>query len=128
MHRSFDSKEQKSPPCSGGLVSGLKVQSLLHWVPIRVYLVDLAQVQLADACFNLVHVADHYPHQMVGRMNFLAISFADCRRKRHRLLGKGIEVVFRQAVLQYLAIGPGELLHGFKASGQAERGIVLLVF
>jgi hypothetical protein len=43
-------------------------------------------------------------------------------------LGKGIKVVFWQTVLQDLAIGPGKLLHGFKTSGQAERGVALRVF
>ena len=58
-----------------------------------------------------------------ARMNFLAISLVRLRRDRHRFLGEGIEVVFWHAVLQNPAIGSGELLHGFKTSGQANRGV-----
>ena len=49
----------------------------MHRVPIRVDLVDFAQVQLADTGFHLAHVADHHPTRWSGRMNFLAVALAD---------------------------------------------------
>jgi len=37
----------------------------LHGVAVGIDLVDLAQVQLADAGFHLAHVSYHHPHQVV---------------------------------------------------------------
>jgi hypothetical protein len=38
---------------------------LLHCIPIGINLVDLAQVQVADALFHFAHIAHHYPDNVV---------------------------------------------------------------
>ena len=40
---------------------------LLHRVTIRIYLVGLAWIQVADTLFRLVHVADDHPEQIVWK-------------------------------------------------------------
>ncbi len=37
-----------------------KINYLLHRIPIRIYLVDLARIQFADARFNLIHLDYDY--------------------------------------------------------------------
>lgn len=47
-----------------------------HPGPFRVNLMDLAHIEFADAGFDFAHVADDDPHQKLGWIYFLAISFA----------------------------------------------------
>jgi hypothetical protein len=44
------------------------------------------------------------------------------------VFGKCIEVVFLQAVLQDLTVGPGRAIARFKVSGRVKPGIALIVF
>jgi hypothetical protein len=50
----------------GGLESLLDA-ILLHRIPVRIYLVDLARIQFVDAGFNLVHIAGEHSNQMIGQ-------------------------------------------------------------
>src|SRR5262249_32833183 len=43
----------------------------LHRIAIRIDLVDLAEVQLADPRFYLAHIAHHHPNQLVRQNIFL---------------------------------------------------------
>jgi hypothetical protein len=71
--------EKKARHFPAGLLSILD-RSLLHRIPIRIYFVDLAQVQLADAGFHLVHVTDDHPHQMVWQDELFGDLIGGCRR------------------------------------------------
>jgi hypothetical protein len=66
----------------------------------------LTKVQVADALFHLVHVTHDHLQQMVWQDELLAISLAGSGVSTTAFAVKGIEVVFLQAVLQDLTIGP----------------------
>jgi len=58
------------PPCCflsrhGGKRSG-EYPVLLHRIAVSVDFVHLAQIQFADAGFDLTHVADDHPDEMAG--------------------------------------------------------------
>ena len=100
---------------------------LLDWVAVGVDFVDFADVQFADAGFDFAHVADYHPDKWSGWMYFLAISLAIGGRYGQDFLGEGVVVILRQTVLEDVAVGAGELLHGFECAGKSERGVGLLV-
>src|ERR1035437_3130165 len=92
--------------------------NLLQRLPVGVDLVDLAQIQLANARLDLAQVSYHDPQQMIRQDVLLRYLVGVLWRQGQHFLRESVVVVFRQAVLEDVAISAAELLHGLKVSGQ----------
>ena len=79
---------------------------LVHRISVSIDLVHFAQIQLPHADLDLTHVSHDHPYQMVRQDVFLGDLIGALRRESQRLLCEGVVVVFRQAVLNNVPVGP----------------------
>ena len=104
------------------------VANLFYRVAVGVDFVDFADVEFADAGFDFAHVTDDDPDEMIGENIFLGDLVGVGGSDGQRFGGEGVVIIGRQAVLENLAVGAGELLDGFERAGEIEGGAGLFVF
>ena len=56
-------------------------KALFHRIPIRIDLSHFANIELANTCLDLAHIAHHDPDQVIGLDEFFGQAVRLCRRE-----------------------------------------------